>query len=347
MMHESRLGLVGSVQNGVDWVETLQTVAEQFGVHASTVSRALREPRKSTRNAMTLAIRKYADDTGFRPNATASSLRTNKTRTIGVLVPSVVDSIHAEIYTAVDSAAVEAGYTTMLSVTSNLGATDESRANSLVHSRVDGIVVQDSHYGDPLPAHLRRLGIPFVMTIRRAGDNTFVAVDDRRGGHLAALHLLENQPKTQLVVSASNAFPTFNDRVKGFIDTWKERREDDVEVMHSGLTAEDGRRTARNLLDSGTAPDSIFVCSDQTAAGFVVEMWRHGLKAGNDYALVGFNDIELASLLPVPLTTVQSPLAEIGRMSTEVLLSLIDGNSPASVLVTPTLNVRSSGTLTK
>lgn len=328
-------------------METLQTVARRFGVHASTVSRALRVPRKPTENPTTLAIREYADQTGFRPNASASSLRTNKTRTIGVLVPSVVDSIHAEIYTGVDKAAVGAGYTTVLSVTSNLGVTDESRADSLVSSRADGIVIQDSHDDDPLPDHLRRLGIPFVMTLRRAGDNPFVALDDRRGGRLAALHLLENRPTTQVVVTVSDSLPTFKSRVNGFMDTWKEHRDDDVEVLYSGLTAEDGRTVARRLLDRGSVPDSVFVCSDQTAAGFMAEMWNSGLKAGTDYALVGFNDIELADLLPVPLTTVESPHRELGRISTQTLLNLVENKPANSVLVTPTLTVRRSGRLAK
>lgn len=259
----------------------------------------------------------------------------------------MLDPIHAETFEGIDGAAIHAGYSTMLAMTSHLGFKDAKRADTLVHGKVDGIIIQDTYSYDALPDYLESMRIPFVLTLRRMGKYTYAAIDDSSGGALAAEHLVRNAPRSQIIVSPAPEYSTFANRISGFQAKWAEHRSDEVEVTVSGFTAEDGRRTARKLLQRDELPESIFVCNDQTAAGIMVELWNSGYRAGEDFALVGFNDIEIASLLPKPMTTIASPLGQLGRASVGLLLELIEGGAPESVMFTPTLVERESSTLSK
>lgn len=257
----------------------------------------------------------------------------------------MLDPIHAKVFEGVDSAAVRAGYSTMLGMTSHLEMIDATRADVLVHGKVDGIIVQDTYSYDALPEYLQKRNVPFVLTLRRTGNHTYAAIDDWFGGQLAADCLLKNAPRSQIIVSPAAEYSTFDNRISGFRERWAAQRDDDVEVVVSGVTADEGRQTARMLLEREELPDSIFVCNDQTAAGVMVEFWNSGYRAGEDFALVGFHGIEIAELLPKPMTTIASPLAQLGRASVDLLLALIDGQSPASVMFAPTLVERESSTL--
>ncbi|NMR29127.1 substrate-binding domain-containing protein [Crystallibacter degradans] len=323
---------------------TMATLAKRVGVHVSTVSRALQEPRQDTNNRTTLMIRELADQLDFQPDATASRLRTRRSRLIGVTVPSLTDPVHAITYEGIDKQALSRGYSTMLSMSANLNDRSPSRANNLIRSRVEGIIIQDTFEGDLLPETLRKRHIPHVMCLRKNDDELSVAVDDLLGGRLAAEHLAAAGHTEIAIISPDSSVSTGRDRVEGFRRRMLElgTKIDDSRIVPAGFDIASGQRAAETLLGWPKLPTAIFASNDLTAAGIMFRLREAGISIGRDVALVGYNDIEISKHLPVPLTTIASPLHEVGARSLDTLIEVIEGRVPDSLQLTPRLLARES-----
>jgi len=323
---------------------TMAILAKQVGVHVSTVSRALQEPRRETKNRTTLKIRKLADELNFQPDATASRLRTRRSRLIGVTVPTLTDPVHATTYECIDRQAVSRGYSTMVIMSANLDDLSPNRANSLIRSRVEGIIVQDTFEGDLLPASLRERDIPYVLCLRKEDHELCVAIDDLAGGRLAADHLAAAGHKDVAVISPDSSVSTGRERVEGFLEGMRRHgvHVDPARVVPAGFDLASGQRAAEVILGWAELPTAIFACNDLTAAGAMFRFREAGVEVGRDLALVGYNDIEIARHLTVLLTSIASPLHDLGACSVDVLIDLIGGKKPAPVNLTPQLVARES-----
>jgi LacI family transcriptional regulator len=323
---------------------TMASLARQVGVHISTVSRALQEPRQETTNRTTLKIRSLADELKFQPDATASGLRTGRSRLIGVTVPTLTDPVHATTYEGIDKQALSRGYSTMVIMSANLDDLSPDRANSLIRSRVEGIIIQDTFQGDQLPASLRERGIPYVLCLRKGDDDSSVAVNDLLGGCLAAEHLATAGHKDVAVISPDSSVSTGRERVEGFLEGMREHgvQVDSSRIVPAGFDLASGQRAAEVILGWATLPTAIFACNDLTAAGLMFRLREAGVEVGRDLALIGYNDIEIAQHLPVPLTSVASPLHEVASQSVDMLIDLIEGKRTGPVSLMPRLVPRAS-----
>jgi LacI family transcriptional regulator len=323
---------------------TMASLARQVGVHISTVSRALKEPRQETSNRTTLKIRSLADELKFQPDATASRLRKGRSRLIGVIVPTLTDPVHATTYEGIDRQALSRGYSTMVIMSANRDDVSRDRANSLIRSRVEGIIIQDTFEGDELPNSLRERNIPYVLCLRKRDDDISIAVNDLLGGRLAAEHLAAAGHKDVGVVSPDSSVSTGRERVEGFLQGMREHgvQVDSSRIVPAGFDLASGQRAAEVILRWAELPTAIFACNDLTAAGMMFRFREAGVEVGRDLALIGYNDIEIAQHLPVPLTSVASPLQEMGIQSVDTLIDLIEGKTAEPVSLMPRLVPRAS-----
>jgi LacI family transcriptional regulator len=112
--------------------------------------------------------------------------------------------------------------------------------------------------------------------------------------------------------------------------------------VHSHFDAAGGRRAAEQLLRGRTRPTAIFAVNDFAAIGLLGTLRDHGLRPGKDVAVAGFNDTPLARELSIPLTTVRSPMHEMGGLAVDLLVRLLDGEQVKSERLAPDLVVRAS-----
>lgn len=162
---------------------TLSSLARLLNVHVSTVSRVLNgsdEDAKSAAAPETVQrIRDLAKQLNYRPNPNAIGLRTQRTRTIGVLVPQLSDIVVAMIYEGIDAAAVHANYQTFVSNTQDIPARQRELGESALARRVDGIMFADARLDDPyFIDEIAKRGIPMVLVSRRLGQHCSVTCDD-------------------------------------------------------------------------------------------------------------------------------------------------------------------------
>jgi LacI family transcriptional regulator len=321
---------------------TLRDVAVRAGVHVSTVSRVLSRPAPATASAR--RIHHIADELGYRPDPYAASLRTHRTGAFGVLVPALTDIVLATIYDEIEQCASRRGYHTFVSNTRDDVAEQRRRVDLLLDRRVDGLVLGDARLDSTFVDELAVRRVPFVLVNRRKGDHPSVTCDDDLGGRLAAEHLLALGHRRVAVVAGEPYASTGHDRTAGFLAACREAgvRVAASRVVHSRFDVAGGREAAERLLCGRTPPTAIFAVNDYAAVGVLGVLRDQGLRPGHDVAVVGFNDVSIAAELPVPLTSIRSPLRLMGALAVETLIARVGGRSAGPVRLPPELVVRGS-----
>lgn len=180
---------------------------------------------------------------------------------------------------------------------------------------------------------------------RRVADFSSVTCDDVLGGTLVANHLWEQGHRTVSVIAGEPYASTAVDRTHGFVTRWHELGGGipKSSIVWSRFDTVGGREAAEHiLLTQAKKPTAIFAVNDFAAIGAMGAIRSHGLQVGPDMAVVGFNDASLAAELPIPLSSVRSPMLEIGRTAVEMLQRVLDGESVKPVRLEPALHVRES-----
>ncbi|AUT47600.1 LacI family DNA-binding transcriptional regulator [Achromobacter sp. AONIH1] len=332
---------------------TLQSLARQLGLNVSTVSRVLNGSEDDARGAAAPGtverIRALAAELRYQANPHAASLKTRRSRSIGVLVPRLSDMVLATIYEGVDEAAAEHGYLTFVSNTQDQPDKQRKLIDMALARRVDGLILGDAHSGpdaspNPLLAELAARGVPFVLVSRHADAHCAVTCDDIEGGRLAARHLLDMGHRRIAVMTGEPYASTGRDRTAGFLEICAERG---VDVparwrIPSPFDTDAGRGVGAGLLAGPDRPTAIFAVNDFLAVGVMGAARERGLEAGRDVAIVGYNDTPLAGALPIGLSTIHSPMHQMGRLGLELLLQKLAGGDPGSLRLAPSLVVRGS-----
>lgn len=325
---------------------TLKALAEQAGVHPSTVSRVLND-RDGTRVADETAarIRRLADELGYEPDRLARSLRLRRTMAIGVVVPRLTDVVLATMVEAASERANVDGYQTVTVSTRDEDGREEAVVDVLLSRQVDGLILGTASTHDDLPRQLADRGLPFVLLNRRNRDFPVIAGDDREGGRVATAHLLERGHERVAIVAGPPNVSTAALRLEGYRQAHRDAGlvVDESLVVPSDFSMSAGEAGARHLLDLPSAPTAIFAVNDFAAIGCMASLRAKGLTAPEDVAIVGYNDIPIAAKLPVPLSSVALPLRDMGRAAVEALLGqLMRGEGPSSATFSPELRVRKS-----
>jgi LacI family transcriptional regulator len=323
---------------------TMRDLAALAGLDISTVSRAVRGDTTRVAPTTIARVQALAEKHGYRPDPLASSLRSGRSRVIGVLVPTLMDTVVAAMVEGIAAAADGQGYMATVTPTGGTKTRRSTAMASFLARRVDGVILADATARHPVPGELEDAGLPYLMALRPVGSHPFVAGDDYFGGQLAGEHLLSLGHEDMVVIAGPRQAVTSARRLAGFkaalagggVKLTADR------ITHTEFSLSHGRDAATALLDSGLHPTAMFVLDDYTAMGAVKALNNHRLTPGRDVAIIGYNDAPISAELQVPLTTVHSEFVEIGRLAVETLINGLEGKPIESQLVTPHLVVRES-----
>ncbi len=320
---------------------SIKDIAREADVSHSTVSRALSEsPLVSAETRM--RIQRLAREMGYSPDALARSLVVGRTLTIGVVVTTIADPFIAEIVQQIEYMAQDLGYSVILA-SSNSEPEREIAAVEMLHSkRVDGVIVTSSRIGALYQEHLDRLGVPVVLVnshSEEAGRYTFsISVDNRDGGSVATQHLVELGHRRIAYVSgpSDHAQQSGSDdleRRSGYQTVMGQEGIDcDPSLVLRGTGSTDGgERALPALLSLAEPPTAVFCYNDMTAIGLLQAARQQGVSVPRDLAVVGFDDIALASYVCPSLTTVAQPIERMGRGAMKMVLDLMEGHGQADV----------------
>lgn len=322
----------------------LADVAAAAGVHPTTVSRALRGG-EGVGSATAERIREVATRLGYLPHPVAASLRTGRSRMLGVVVPSLTDIVLATIYEGIEHGAAEAGYHAVVANSQDRPEVQRGRVATLLGARVAGLILGDARTDATLVGELVERGTKLVLTSRRLPGVLSVTCDDLLGGRLAAEHLLELGHTRLGVIAGEPYASTGVERTRGFLDACAAAGVGvpAEAVLRSPFDVAGGRAAAESLLRLTPRPTALFAVNDFAAIGAMGAVRDAGLRVGEDVAVVGYNDVPPAAELPVALTSVRSPMREMGTRAAQTLIGLVEGRPDnESVLLPPTLVARQS-----
>jgi LacI family transcriptional regulator len=326
---------------------TIKEVANLAGVSVATVSHVINDTRFVS-EAVRKQVYQAMNELGYRPNTLARSLRRGQTQTLGLILPDSANPFFAEVGRSIERVAFESGYNVILGNTENDFEKESLYLDVLINKQVDGIIFVASGERSDSLRQLMELALPAVVMDREFPglEMDVVLSDNHQGGYLATQHLLSlGHRQIGCIAGVSRITPSAL-RVAGYQQALQEGgvAVDPTLMMNGDFHPESGFRLAGELLARPNPPTAIFACNDLMAMGVLRAAAECGRRVPDDLAVVGYDDIELASFTNPPLTTIRQPKLEMGAATLQFLLSRIKEKrtNPQRTLLPVSLVVRGS-----
>ncbi len=328
---------------------TIKDIARELGLSVNTVSRALNSKPDVSRQTRARVL-ETARRLHYVPNTIARSLVTSRSNTLGLVVTDVVNPFYSRIIRGVEETARQRGYTIILLNTNEQDEDERAAIRVLRSKRVDGMIISPVQVSHDHIAALQEDGYPFVLINRYFPDldTDYVINDNRLGAYLATGHLVRLGHRHIAHITGPKHVSSVRERLRGYRQALDEGgiAADQQRIIHTNLSLEGGYQATQQLLDACPLPTALFTYSDLLAVGALKAIREAGLRVPEHIALVGYDDIEFAAFLEIPLTTISQPSYEIGSRGVELLLELIENPDEQRqrhhIVLEPRLIVRKS-----
>ena len=327
---------------------SLADVANEAGVHPSTASRALNPETRAVVSRDTVArVLAAAQRLGYRPNHLARGLRTDKTFTVGIVVPDLENPLFPPLVRGAERSLGTEGYSLLVGNTDNDPEHTEAVIAALTDRRVDGLILATAELNGAVEARIRASGTPLVLVNRMSSDPSIPAIvgDDHAGIGLAVDHLVALGHTAIGHIAGPHRISTGRGRAAAFRDHLL-RHGIEAEYIKSTewFQVEPGETATNALLDRHPALTAIVAGNDLLALGAIRAATVRNRLVPTDLSVTGYNDMPFVDMLQPPLTTVRVPYRQMGEMAAELLIKLLTqpDQPAASIQLTPTLTVRAS-----
>lgn len=327
--------------------DTLLTISEKTGYSISTVSRVLSGKGKKYRISQNTIdyVTEVAKSCNYTPDLIAQSLRTRKTNTIGLTIPSIENPFFSNLSGVIINQLKSRGYNIILSDTMENVDNEVEALNSFVSRNVDGIIAVPVSSS---PLYIEQISkmIPVVL-IDRYFENTtlpYVCTDNYYGAYIATEFLISKGYRRLLAIQGVPASMPNKERLRGFRQAVEDHRAEGVQETVSGdsFSVESGYSETFSTLTSSDRPDAIFAFSNTILLGAIKAIRELGLVIPDDVALISFDNNRFLDFLDPVITRVEQPISVIGNLVTDNIIRMIeseerDAVASSQVLVRPTL----------
>jgi LacI family transcriptional regulator len=329
---------------------TIRDVAREAKVHPGTVSRALNEETRALVNHATVQrVLRAAENLGYRPNRIARGLKTNRSHTIGVLIPDITNPLFPPILRGIEDRLEQEGYTPLIVNTDNDAERERNGLEAMRARQVDGFISATARLDRELLAELAGAGVPLVLVNRSLEDGSVpsVTVNDRQGIRLGVEHVVGLGHKRIGHVAGPQNLSTGHRRHLGFREAMSaaglEAGAEQIRFSRA-FVEEEGLRVCSELLEQCRDLTAIVAANDRLAIGCYDALEARGMGCPEDISVVGFNDMPFVDRLRPPLTSVRVPQREVGTVAADLMLQRLADATQAvrEVLLEPTLVVRGS-----
>jgi len=326
---------------------TISDVAQAAGVSLMSVSRAMNN-RSGLSDETRQRILQIADEIGFRPSQIARGLATRRTSTVGLVMPDVSNPFFAQIARGAEDAAYESGYSVILINTAEDIQREISALDTLWQKEIDGAILCSPRLSlDELKPYIARF--PATVLVNRELDVPIsnvatINVDDQLGAHQVVQHFVENERKHIAYIAGPKTSISSQRRLDGYRQGLKSanRTFDPSLVEYCSPTTEGGRIAAQNLFSRSPDVDAILCFNDLVAVGAMQACDEHGWKIPADVAIIGADNIPLASLVRPALSTLHVDQYQIGHLANSLTMRLLksDLSTQRTVLIQPNFIAR-------
>ncbi len=324
---------------------TIYDVAREAGVSTTTVSKILNNTGRISDKTKQKVL-KIMDELNFQPNVLASAMKGKSTYSIAFLIPDIDNPIYAKYMKHIEIHGQELGYNIVMCSTENDAAKEARHIASMRQKRVDGFIIASKFSNVALLEELIQEGFPVSLFAHERPEFSVdsVSVDDYVGGYEATKHLLHLGHRKIAVIGEESY--SGRARIRGYRQAILDEGLDVGEelILYSDSTIEGAKYHVGQLLKSKKRPTAIFGYNDLSAIGAIIAAKESGLKVPEDISVIGFDNISLCEIVDPPLTTIDMPVAELGKKVMELLVGKIEGTEKTKqrISLLPKLIVRQS-----
>lgn len=311
---------------------TIKEIAKITGVSSATVSRVLNDNGRfseETRKKVLSAIEEF----DYQPNITAKSLRTSKSKTIGVIVPDITNEFFASIVLAIENYCLPFGYSVFICNTSEDEERESTYIKDLKAKGVDGLIYLAGKMD--VPNDLIKSGIPVVCIDRNPNNKNvvFIESDNTGGGYKATEELLKKGCNRIVLLKDYRDVSPMISRFQGYRNALADYgiEFDPKLILNTRVDVSSAQQAISKLIEEGTAFDGIFAGTDGLALGALLALTEHNVQVPDEVKLVGFDNTLMSRYSFPPITTVHQDKEKLGTKAAEVLLNMINKESRKNV----------------
>ncbi len=306
---------------------TRQDVADRAKVSVAVVSYVVNNGPRPVAPKTRSRVEQVIKELGYYPNEFARNLRRQNSLTIGLMIPSIANTVYAEIAEGLDSVCAANGYE-LLILDSHFDLNREMRLIQLLRSKqVNGVVIQPLQDPKPLIEPLQEARIPIVLIQDDVPNVHSISLSDFEGGILAIKHLLELGHQHIAMIKAKPFRVLSYERFEGYKKALSDARvtfnPDYVIEVEYSEDHQSGYEAMRKLLALEQPPTAVFTHNDVLALGAMHAIQERGLKIPEDISVVGHDDISSAAYFSPPLTTVRLAKHELGQEAGKIIFQHI------------------------
>lgn len=301
---------------------TLKEVAEMAGVSVSTVSYVL-NGKKTVRPETLKRIEDAVDKLNYCPNLLASSLKTKRSKTIGVLVSDMANIFCVDILRSVEDELGKNGYCMIVCNADNDAEKERKCLRRLFSHNIDGLILMGTGANDM--SEYRKIEHPVVCLDRISDERLFIIrADHVLGGRLATEYLIKKEYRKILYIG-NEKYVFSQERYQGYEDALRKNGVHGKKVNMSTLRAEEAGELIEKLLEDGEEFDAVFACLDYIAIEVMKTLKRRGILVPDEVGVIGYDDIAPAKFTYPELTSIAQPKEEMGILAVKYLLDMIKG----------------------
>jgi len=310
-------------------MSTIKDVALHAKVSVATVSHVVNDTRFVS-EATRLRVQQAIEELRYVPSALARSLKSNRTHTVGMMIPNNSNPYFAEIIRGIEDTCYDAGFNVILCNSDDDPLKQSTYVRLLSEKQVDGLIVLSSGSDVDLLDTLRTATMPQVVVDREIEELAadLVEVNHEAGGFLATQHLLQLGHRRIACIAGPQALSSARQRVQGYRRALHEAglAADETLLRHGDFTSAGGHAAMSSLLHitpQADRPSAVFASNDLMAIGAICAAAAAGLRIPKDLSVIGFDDIALAAYSNPPLSSIVQPKHETGALAAQLLLQRI------------------------
>lgn len=313
---------------------TMRDIAEKAGVSVNTVSRVLNNKTDISKQTRENVL-KIAKELGYIKNITASSLRNNQTKIVGVILEDITNLFFAEVMKGMEAAARKYGYQLLLMNTQTDAKKQREAIQTLLERRVEGILITPTEDGLSDFERLSHINVPVVIVGRHIERLQLDEIhsDEVKGGYLATKHLLSKGRKKILLINSIPENSAARMREEGYRKALREANvhlPEDYIIVSSEPNMEAGYHAVFKAIEKKLDFDGIFCYNDMFAFGAMRALEELGKRVPQDVAVVGYDDVAFASYYRPALTTIRINKFGMGFEAFKLLLQKLSGRRKKS-----------------
>ena len=308
---------------------TIKDIARALNLSTSTVSRALRGSYEINPETKRLVM-EYAERLNYRPNPIALSLRENRSRAIGVIVPQIANYFFSQAINGIEAIAYNRGYHVIIFQSHESFEREITNVEQSMARKVDGLLISLSSQTSDV-GHLRNIqqrGVPIVMFDRVSDEieTTRVVADNFSGAFVATEHLIKTGRRRIAHITTQPWMSITQERLAGYKAALVQYGVpfDEELVRYGGFSREEVQPVVEDLLTLPNPPDAYFAAGDRLALGCLSVLRQRHISVPDQASLIGFTNLNVADMLSPALSTVVQPAQEIGQAAAECLIELIE-----------------------